>query len=244
MSTLRCDHLSAWFGTRKVLDDITLSVGGGITALIGPSGCGKSTLIKCFNRINDLEPDFRIEGEILLDGRRIGTLPEQLLRRKVGMVFQRPTPFSMTIFNNVAFGVRAGGMRDKRKLEMTVEKALRDASLWDEVKDRLDTPARGLSGGQQQRLCIARALAVSPEILLLDEPTSALDPISTDRIEQTLLSLKEKLTMVLVSHNMRQVRSICEQTAFFEQGRLIELQNTDALFAYPRFEQTKRYLQP
>lgn len=243
MNKLECKSLSAYFGEQQILKDISLTVEAGITAFIGPSGCGKSTLLKCFNRINDLENNFRMQGKIFLEDTDISSLDQQLLRRNVGMVFQRPTPFAMSVYDNVAFGPRAGGMRDKKMLESTVERSLRDASLWEEVKDRLHHSARGLSGGQQQRLCIARALAVSPKVLLLDEPTSALDPISTERIEQTLHGLKGQLTMVLVSHNMRQVRSICDRTAFFEKGRMIEYNVTEKIFLSPQNSKTAQYVQ-
>lgn len=243
MSELKCKDISAYFSERKVLDGVSLTIeSGGITGFIGPSGCGKSTLLKCFNRINDLSSGYRFEGDVLLNDRSVYNIPQQELRRKVCMVFQRPTPFAMSVYKNVTFGPKGNGIHNKAQLDEIVEKALRNASLWEEVKDRLHTSASGLSGGQQQRLCIARALAVSPDILLLDEPTSALDPISTARIEDLLLSLQDKLTMVLVSHNMRQVQTVCKMTAFFERGKLIEYGETNQIFQHPKSEKTLRYV--
>lgn len=244
MSKLECKNLTVDFEGNRVLNKISIKIPSGcITALIGPSGCGKSTLLKCFNRINDLSFGYRQYGEILLDERPLRNLPTQHLRRKIGMVFQRPTPFAMSIYQNVAFGPKGNGIKDKEKLDEIVEKALKDASLWDEVRDRLNSRANGLSGGQQQRLCIARALAVSPQILLLDEPTSALDPISTAHIEELLTSLSGQLTMVLVSHNMRQVRRLCSKTAYFEQGELIECADTEKIFESPENPKTAFYVQ-
>ena len=244
MSKLECKDVSVTFSDTRVLDDISLEIASGqITAFIGPSGCGKTTLLKCFNRMNDLSAGYVQHGEILLDGVPLAALPTQALRRKIGMVFQRPTPFAMSIYKNVTFGPRGNGIKDKARLDEIVETSLMGASLWDEVKDRLHSSALGLSGGQQQRLCIARALAVSPEVLLLDEPTSALDPISTEHIEQTLLSLSGDLTMILVSHNLPQVRRLCKNTAFFEKGRLVEFGQTDTLFSSPRDPRTSGYVQ-
>lgn len=243
MSKLECKDLSVYFGETCVLKDVSLSFESGeITALIGPSGCGKTTFLKCFNRINELSKGFKAEGEILLDGESIRAMPAQQLRRTVGMVFQRPTPFSMSIYNNIVFGPRGNGIKDKRKLDEIVERSLQDAFLWKEVKDRLHVSALGLSGGQQQRLCIARALAVSPKVLLLDEPTSALDPISTEHIQKLMISLRGKLTMLLVSHNIHQVRSVCRNTAYFEQGRLVEYGPTEQLFTAPHSKKTAAYL--
>lgn len=243
MSELRCDNLSVFFKKDQVLFDVSLSVNNGeIMALIGPSGCGKTTFLKCFNRINELNDGYRMKGEISLDGCSISDLPALALRRKIGMVFQRPTPFAMSIYKNIAFGPKGLGVKDKSRLDCVVEESLRNAFLWDEVKDRLHSSARGLSGGQQQRLCIARALAVKPEVLLLDEPTSALDPISTEHIEQLLISLKGKLTMLLVSHNLRQVKTVCDHTAYFEQGRLVETGTTAQLFDCPIDDRTAAYL--
>lgn len=244
MSKLKCMDVSVTFADAQVLDNISLDiVSGQITAFIGPSGCGKTTLLKCFNRMNDLSAGYAQCGKILLDGAPLDALPTQTLRRKIGMVFQRPTPFAMSIYKNVTFGPRGNGIKDKARLDEIVETSLIGASLWEEVKDRLHSSALGLSGGQQQRLCIARALAVSPEVLLLDEPTSALDPISTEHIEQTLLSLSGDLTMILVSHNLPQVRRLCKNTAFFEKGQLVEFGKTNMLFSAPRDPRTARYVQ-
>lgn len=243
MSKLECKNVSVSFSDIKVLENISLGIEENeITAFIGPSGCGKTTLLKCFNRINDLNRGYCQSGEMLLEGQSLRKFPLQQLRRKVGMVFQRPTPFAMTIFKNVAFGPMGKGIKDKKKLTEIVERSLRDAALWEEVKDRLHESVQGLSGGQQQRLCIARALAVSPEVLLLDEPTSALDPISTERIEELLISLKDQLTMVLVSHDLGQVKRLCKTTAFFAKGRLVECDKTDILFSSPKDPQTARYV--
>lgn len=243
MSKLECKNLSVNFENENVLKDISIEIPeNSITAFIGPSGCGKTTLLKCFNRMNDLSIGYRECGEILLEGKPLRDMDTQQLRRKIGMVFQRPTPFAMSIYKNVAFGPRGNGIKDKDKLDEIVEKSLKNAFLWDEVKDRLQGSARGLSGGQQQRLCIARALAVSPQVLLLDEPTSALDPISTAHIEQLLLSLSGQLTMVLVSHNMRQVRRLCSKTAFFERGCLVEYNETKNMFECPQNKKTATYV--
>ena len=243
MSKLECKNLSVYFKNERVLSDISLSFEDGeITALIGPSGCGKTTFLKCFNRINDLSEGYHASGEIILNGKSIMSVPSQQLRRDIGMVFQRPTPFAMSIYKNIAFGPRGNGIKSKEKLDEIVERSLKDAFLWEEVKDRLDADASGLSGGQQQRLCIARALAVSPKVLLLDEPTSALDPISTEHIQELMLSLRGKLTMLLVSHNMNQVRSVCRNTAFFESGNLVEYGETEKMFTCPKNEKTARYL--
>jgi phosphate transport system ATP-binding protein len=215
-----------------------------VTALIGPSGCGKTTLLRSFNRMHDLYPGNRYEGEILLDGENILTPDYDLikLRTKVGMVFQKPTPFPMSIFDNVAYGLRLRGMRNKSELEGRVEKALKQAALWDEVKDRLDSPATGLSGGQQQRLVIARALAVEPEVLLFDEPTSALDPISTAKIEELVVELKKDVTIVIVTHNMQQAARVSDYTAFMYMGELIEFDKTDIIFTSPKKKLTEDYI--
>lgn len=214
-----------------------------ITAYIGPSGCGKSTLIKCLNRMNDLVEGCRIEGRILLDGMNIFENDDvNTLRKRVGMVFQKPNPFPMSVYDNIAFGPRTHGIRSRKKLDEIVEQSLRQAAIWDEVKDRLDRSALGFSGGQQQRLCIARALAVQPEVLLMDEPTSALDPISTMKIEDLALELKEKYTIVIVTHNMQQAARISDKTAFFLLGDLIEYNNTKELFANPRNPKTEAYI--
>jgi phosphate transport system ATP-binding protein len=214
-----------------------------ITALIGPSGCGKSTFLRCLNRMNDLIEDCFITGEVRLDGENIyGDMDINLLRKRVGMVFQKPNPFPMSVYDNVAFGPRTHGIRSKVKLDDLVENALRDAAIWDEVKDRLKKSALGLSGGQQQRLCIARALAVSPEVLLMDEPTSALDPISTSRIEDLAVELKKEYTIIIVTHNMQQAARISDRTAFFLLGEIIEFSSTEKLFSMPEDKRTENYI--
>ncbi|WP_029520765.1 phosphate ABC transporter ATP-binding protein PstB [Persephonella sp. IF05-L8] len=215
-----------------------------VTALIGPSGCGKTTLLRCFNRMHDLYPGNKYEGEILLDGTNILSDDIDLidLRSRVGMVFQKPTPFPMSIFDNVAYGLKLRGIRDKAELEERVEKALRQAALWDEVKDRLKEPATGMSGGQQQRLVIARALAVEPEVLLFDEPTSALDPISTSKIEELVVQLKETVTILIVTHNMQQAARVSDYTAFMYLGELIEFDKTDIIFTAPKEKLTEDYV--
>ncbi|WP_293444507.1 phosphate ABC transporter ATP-binding protein PstB [Persephonella sp.] len=215
-----------------------------VTALIGPSGCGKTTLLRSFNRMHDLYPGNRYKGEILLDGENILKDDYDLikLRSKVGMVFQKPTPFPMSIFDNVAYGLKLRGIKDRNVLEERVEKALKQAALWDEVKDRLKSPASGLSGGQQQRLVIARALAVEPEVLLFDEPTSALDPISTSKIEELVVSLKESVTIIIVTHNMQQAARVSDYTAFMYLGELIEFDKTDIIFTAPKEKLTEDYV--
>ncbi len=214
-----------------------------ITAFIGPSGCGKSTLLKSLNRMNDLVEGCVITGNITLDGEDIyGDMDVNLLRKRVGMVFQKPNPFPMSIYDNIAYGPRTHGIRSKAKLDEIVEKSLRDAAIWDEVKDRLKKSALGMSGGQQQRLCIARALAVQPEVLLMDEPTSALDPISTSRIEELALELKKDYTIVIVTHNMQQATRISDKTAFFLLGEAVEFDDTDTLFSMPKDKRTEDYI--
>ncbi len=214
-----------------------------ITAFIGPSGCGKSTLLKSINRMNDLVEGCRIEGEIALDGQNIFKgMDVNLLRKRVGMVFQKPNPFPMSIYDNIAYGPRTHGIRSKAKLDEIVEKSLRDAAIWDEVKDRLKKSALGMSGGQQQRLCIARALAVQPEVLLMDEPTSALDPISTSKIEELAMELKGDYTIVIVTHNMQQATRISDKTAFFLLGEVVEFNDTDTLFSMPKDKRTEDYI--
>lgn len=214
-----------------------------ITALIGPSGCGKSTLLKTLNRMNDLVEDCRIQGNIRLDGEDIyGSMDVNLLRKRVGMVFQKPNPFPMSIYDNVAFGPRTHGIRSKATLDEIVERSLRGAAIWDEVKDRLKKSALGISGGQQQRLCIARALAVEPEVLLMDEPTSALDPISTAKVEELALELKKDYTIVIVTHNMQQALRISDRTAFFLLGELVEFGETEKLFSMPQDKRTEDYI--
>jgi phosphate transport system ATP-binding protein len=215
-----------------------------VTALIGPSGCGKSTFLRCLNRMNDLIPGTRVEGEILLDGQNIyaPNLDVVQLRSQVGMVFQKPNPFPKSIFDNIAYGLRVNGVRDKAFINERVETSLQQAAIWDEVKDRLHDSALGLSGGQQQRLCIARALAVEPEVVLMDEPCSALDPIATQKIEELIHSLKEKYTIIIVTHNMQQAARVSDMTAFFYIGKLIEFNDTDTIFTRPQFKQTEDYI--
>ena len=215
-----------------------------ITALIGPSGCGKSTFLKTLNRMNDLIPSVRIDGDVLYNGQSIFAREVDVnsLRRDIGMVFQKPNPFPMSIYDNIAYGPRTHGVTNKKELDDIVEQALRDAAIWDEVKDRLKKSALGLSGGQQQRLCIARALAVRPQVLLMDDPTSALDPISTSRIEELALQLKERYTIVIVTHNMQQAVRISDNTAFFLLGELIEFDETEKLFSQPKEKRTEDYI--
>ncbi len=236
MGKIDVKHTDLYYGDFHALKDINLEIPANkITAFIGPSGCGKSTLLKSLNRMNDLVEGCKITGELLLDGEDIyGTMDVNLLRMRVGMVFQKPNPFPMSIYDNIAYGPRTHGIRSKAKLDDIVEKALRDAAIWDEVKDRLKKSALGMSGGQQQRLCIARALAVQPEVLLMDEPTSALDPISTARIEDLAVELKKKYTIVMVTHNMQQASRISDMTAFFLLGEVIEYDHTMALFSMPK----------
>lgn len=237
--------LNLWYANNQALYDIDLGIPEkSITAFIGPSGCGKSTLLKTFNRMNDLEKDVHITGEVLYNGQDIYAPEVEVseLRRQIGMVFQKPNPFPMSIYDNVAYGPRTHGIRKREELDEIVECSLRDAAIWDEVKDRLRKNALGLSGGQQQRLCIARALAVQPNVLLMDEPTSALDPISTSKIEELTMELKEKYTIVIVTHNMQQAVRISDQTAFFLLGKLIEFGNTEALFSQPKEKKTEDYI--
>ena len=236
--------LNLYYGAFHALHGINLDIERGkITAFIGPSGCGKSTLLKTLNRMNDLIPDCRVEGSITLDGEDIyGSMDVNLLRKRVGMVFQKPNPFPMSIYDNVAYGPRVHGIRNKARLDEIVEESLRGAAIFDEVKDRLKKSALGLSGGQQQRLCIARALAVEPEVLLMDEPTSALDPISTAKIEDLMESLKQKYTVVVVTHNMQQATRVSDYTAFFLLGELIEFGKTRQVFSYPREKKTEDYI--
>ncbi|MEA1968190.1 MAG: phosphate ABC transporter ATP-binding protein PstB [Thermodesulfobacteriota bacterium] len=215
-----------------------------VTALIGPSGCGKSTYLRCLNRMNDLITYAKAHGEIILDNRNIydPSIDVVTLRRKVGMVFQKPNPFPKTIFENVAYGLRINGEKNKAKITEVVEKSLKQAAIWDEVKDRLNESALGLSGGQQQRLCIARALAVNPEVLLMDEPASALDPIATQKIEELIKNLSKQLTIIIVTHNMQQAARVSDRTAFFYMGKLIEVNNTDKIFTKPQLKQTEEYI--
>ena len=239
------EHLNLWYGSFQALKDINLRLPANeITAFIGPSGCGKSTLLKSLNRMNDLVEGCRIEGTVTLDGEDIFSrkMDVNLLRKRVGMVFQKPNPFPMSIYDNVAYGPRTHGIRSRVKLDEIVEKSLRGAAIWDEVKDRLKKSALGMSGGQQQRLCIARALAVEPEVLLMDEPTSALDPISTSRIEELAMELKKDYTIVMVTHNMQQAARISDKTAFFLLGDMIEFGPTEKIFSMPQDRRTEDYI--
>ncbi len=235
--------LCLWYGEHQALKNISIGIPEHqITALIGPSGCGKSTFLKTLNRMNDLIPGVKITGEVLYAGQNIFDWNVNQLRKEVGMVFQKPNPFPMSIYDNVAYGPRTHGMRNRAKLDEIVEESLKAAAIWDEVKDRLKKNALGLSGGQQQRLCIARALAVEPKVLLMDEPTSALDPISTSYIEDLAIELKKKYTIVMVTHNMQQAVRISDNTAFFLLGDLIEYQTTEGLFAHPEDKRTEDYI--
>lgn len=238
-------NLSLWYGENQALKNININIPEkSITALIGPSGCGKSTFLKTLNRMNDFIPIVKITGEVFYNGRSIFNKDVDVneLRRDIGMVFQKPNPFPMSIYDNIAYGPRTHGITSKAKLDEIVEQALRDAAIWDEVKDRLKSNALGLSGGQQQRLCIARALAVEPKVLLMDEPTSALDPISTSRIEELALQLKEKYTIIVVTHNMQQAVRISDNTAFFLLGELVEVGETEKLFSQPVDKRTEDYI--
>ena len=238
-------NVNLYYGANHALKDVTLDIyENKITAFIGPSGCGKSTFLKILNRMNDLVPNVKIEGEILLDGENIydPKVDTTLLRKKIGMVFQQPNPFPMSIYDNIAYGPRIHGIRSKAQLDEIVERSLRGAALWDEVSDRLKKSALGLSGGQQQRLCIARALAVEPEVLLIDEPTSALDPISTLKIEDLMDELKKKYTVAIVTHNMQQATRIADYTAFFLVGEVVEFAPTSVLFSHPEDKRTEDYI--
>ena len=236
--------LDLYYGEFHALKNINLELPEkAITAFIGPSGCGKSTLLKTLNRMNDLVEGCRVEGSVKLDGESIyGGMDVNLLRRRVGMVFQKPNPFPMSVYDNIAYGPRTHGVHAKSKLDEIVEKSLRDAAIWDEVKDRLKKSALGLSGGQQQRLCIARALAVQPEVVLMDEPTSALDPISTSKIEDLVLELKRDYTIIIVTHNMQQATRISDRTAFFLLGEVVEYSDTEQLFSRPKEKRTEDYI--
>lgn len=237
--------LNLYYGTNHALKDIDMQIRpNAVTAFIGPSGCGKSTFLKSLNRMNDLVDGVKITGQILLDGEDIyqPNVDTTLLRKKVGMVFQQPNPFPMSIYDNIAYGPRIHGMKNKAALDEIVERSLKDAAIWEEVKDRLKKSALGLSGGQQQRLCIARALAVEPEVLLMDEPTSALDPISTLKIEELMENLKKKYTVVVVTHNMQQAARVSDDTAFFLLGELIEFDATEIIFKRPKNKKTEDYI--
>ena len=245
MNIITTNDLCLWYGKTQALRDINISVQeGSITALIGPSGCGKSTFLKTLNRMNDLVPDVRITGSVKYRGKDIfapGTDVNEL-RRQIGMVFQKPNPFPMSRYDNIAYGPRTHGIRSKAKLDEIVETSLKNAAIWDEVKDRLKKSALGLSGGQQQRLCIARALAVDPDVLLMDEPTSALDPISTTRIEELAMELKSKYTIIIVTHNMQQALRISNKTAFFLLGELVECDDTEKILSKPQDKRTEDYI--
>lgn len=242
---INTEKLNLYYGNNHVLKDIDMKIrSNAVTAFIGPSGCGKSTFLKTLNRMNDLVDGVRIEGRVLLDQEDIYApgIDTTALRRRVGMVFQQPNPFPMSIYDNIAYGPRIHGVKNKARLDEIVENSLRGAVIWDEVKDRLKKSALGLSGGQQQRLCIARALAVEPEVLLMDEPTSALDPISTLKVEELMCQLKEKYTVVVVTHNMQQAARVSDDTAFFLVGEVVEFDTTDNLFSRPRDKRTEDYI--
>lgn len=244
MDKFSIKNMELYYGDFKALKGINLNIAPNeITAFIGPSGCGKSTLLKSLNRMNDLVEGCRITGEVLLDGEDIyGDMDINNLRKRVGMVFQKPNPFPMSVYDNIAYGPRTHGIRSKSRLDEIVEKSLHDAAIWDELKDRLKKSALGLSGGQQQRLCIARALAVEPDVLLMDEPTSALDPISTSKIEDLAVQLKEKYTIITVTHNMQQAARISDKTAFFLLGDMVEFSDTEKLFSMPGDKRTEDYI--
>ena len=243
MSIISAKDLCLWYGAFQALKNINIEIPEHtITALIGPSGCGKSTFLKTLKRMNDLIPTVKITGEVMYNGQNIFEVDVNNLRKEVGMVFQKPNPFPMSIYDNIAYGPRTHGITNKAQLDEIVEKALRSAAIWDEVKERLKKNALGMSGGQQQRLCIARALAVEPKVLLMDEPTSALDPISTSRIEDLAMELKKDYTIVIVTHNMQQAVRISDQTAFFLLGDLVEYGNTDEMFSQPKDQRTEDYI--
>lgn len=241
---IKIKNMNLYYGEFHALKNINMDINSNsITAFIGPSGCGKSSLLKSLNRMNDLVENCHIDGEIIIDNKDIfKDIDINLLRKDVGMIFQQPTPFPMSIYDNIAYGPRTHGIKNRLELDIIVERSLKQAALWDEVSDRLDKSALGLSGGQQQRLCIARALAVGPKVLLMDEPTSALDPISTAKIEELVLELKEEYTIVMVTHNMQQALRVADNTAFFYQGELIEYNNTEELFTLPKEAKTEEYI--
>lgn len=244
-SIITVRDMSLWYGEHQALKDINIDIEEkSITALIGPSGCGKSTFLKTLNRMNDLIPGVKITGDVRYKGKNIfdSSVDVNMLRKEIGMVFQKPNPFPMSIYDNVAYGPRTHGIKRKSELDDIVERSLKDAAIWDEVSDRLKKNALGLSGGQQQRLCIARALAIEPQVLLMDEPTSALDPISTSKIEDLAAELKEKYTIVIVTHNMQQAVRISDKTAFFLLGELVEYGDTEKIFSYPTDKRTEDYI--
>ena len=239
------NHLNLFYGEKQALMDLNMKIEkNAITALIGPSGCGKSTFLRCLNRMNDLIDGCRVEGEILIEGKDLynGDMNVVDLRTRVGMVFQKPNPFPMSIFDNIAYGPRCQGIKDKKVLSQIVEQSLQRAALWDEVKDRLKDSAYGLSGGQQQRLCIARAIGMEPEVILMDEPTSALDPISTNKIEELAIELKKDYTIVIVTHNMQQAARVSDYTAFFLLGEMVEFDKTSVIFQNPKDKRTEDYI--
>ena len=244
MSIMQIENLDLFYGDFQALKNINMEIQANeITAFIGPSGCGKSTFLKTLNRMNDLVAGCRITGKVTLEGQDIyNGMDVNLLRKRVGMVFQKPNPFPMSIYDNIAYGPRTHGIRSKAKLDEIVERSLRNAAIWEETKDRLKTSALGMSGGQQQRLCIARALAVQPDVLLMDEPTSALDPISTSKIEDLCMELKKDYTIIIVTHNMQQAARISDKTAFFLLGEVIEMGETDQIFSMPKDERTENYI--
>ena len=242
---VKVENLNLYYGENHALKDVNMDIQeNAVTAFIGPSGCGKSTFLKTLNRMNDLVDGVRIDGNVLLDGEDIydPSVDTTILRKKVGMVFQQPNPFPMSIYDNIAYGPRVHGIRDKKRLDQIVEESLRGAAIFDEVKDRLKKSAMGLSGGQQQRICIARALAVQPEVLLMDEPTSALDPISTSKIEDLMEDLKKKYTVIVVTHNMQQATRVSDQTAFFLVGEMVKFGDTKQIFSYPQDKRTEDYI--
>ncbi len=242
---VKVENLNLYYGENHALKDVSMDIQeNAVTAFIGPSGCGKSTFLKTLNRMNDLVDGVRIDGRVLLDGEDIYEpgVDTTILRKRVGMVFQQPNPFPMSIYDNIAYGPRVHGIREKKKLDQIVEESLRGAAIFDEVKDRLKKSAMGLSGGQQQRICIARALAVQPEVLLMDEPTSALDPISTAKIEELMEDLKKKYTVIVVTHNMQQATRVSDQTAFFLVGEMVEFGDTKQIFSYPQDKRTEDYI--
>ena len=242
---VKVENLNLYYGENHALKDVNMDIQeNAVTAFIGPSGCGKSTFLKTLNRMNDLVDGVRIDGKVLLDGEDIYEpgVDTTILRKKVGMVFQQPNPFPMSIYDNIAYGPRVHGIRDKKRLDQIVEESLRGAAIFDEVKDRLKKSAMGLSGGQQQRICIARALAVQPEVLLMDEPTSALDPISTAMFEELMEDLKKKYTVIVVTHNMQQATRVSDQTAFFLVGEMVEFGDTKQIFSYPQDKRTEDYI--
>lgn len=244
MNILTAKNLNLWYGENHALKDINIALPEKqITALIGPSGCGKSTFLKCLNRMNDLVEDCRIEGDVCFKNTDIyKNMDVSILRKKIGMVFQKPNPFPMSIYDNIAYGPRIHGIKSRVRLDEIVERSLKQAAIWEECKDRLKKSALGMSGGQQQRLCIARALAVEPQILLMDEPTSALDPISTSKIEDLAMELKEKYTIVIVTHNMQQAARIADKTAFFLLGEIVEFDETEKMFSTPKDKRTEDYI--